>query len=241
MNQSLARRVPSESERFRELIREAVRASFPLFTFKELKRLIRCEYHGLVTELREGHTWDELSALTGMTRAGLNKLGDTIPPQRQANAMRVLYTLVERAGEDGLTLGELAGSFYDAFPSAESAPELRQALSTLLEADLVQQREDRRYIANDREIRYSDGLVDSMVETVEEIATRVCLDGGGDGPERMLRVTLRVSGDPEAAIRAQERVEQALLDVSRALEAEVPAGDQGTTMVFVLAGSPDAP
>ena len=123
-----------------ETLSQAVALSLPLYTWKELKSLLRCAYHTHVMQLRDGKTWDEVSLLTGMTRAGINKLGDEVPPRRAGNAMRALALVLQRA-EDGLRLPELAAAYFAAVDDLDDAPSLREALVCLTEAGVVEERE----------------------------------------------------------------------------------------------------
>lgn len=221
------------------LVQRAVRRSFPLFTYKEFKRLVRCEYHRFVMQLREQRTWDELTALTGMTRAGLNKLGDTVPPTTRANAMRTLLAILQRAGEDGVSLGEVASSFYAEFPFLDDAPELRQALGALLTEGFAELGEDGRYRACASEMRYSPARTNSIVQSVIEVAQRI---QEAPGPERMLRFTFHVPDSVEGVEYAQDEMKRTLLAVAERLEDEAHAQGQPTRiMTVVYAGGPDAP
>ena len=218
------------------MVQGAIQRSFPLYTYKEFKRLVRCEYHRFVMQLRRNRTWDEVTSLTGMTRAGLNKLGDTIPPSTHANAMRTLLSILQRAGAQGSALGDVASAFYEEFPVLDDAPELRQALGTLLDEGYAERRDDGRYYAMGTELRYTKGRTDSIVESVVELGQLI---NEREGPERMLRFTFHVPDDDAAVHRAQDLMKQAMFQVAETLESEV--GDAPSRMMTVVyAGGPDA-
>lgn len=224
--------------RLEGLVQSAIRHSFPLYTYKEFKRLVRCEYHRFVMQLRDKRTWDELSSLTGMTRAGLNKLGDTIPPTTQANAMRTLLSILQRAGADGMSLGEVASLFYAEFPFVDDAPELRQALGALLDEGLAALGDDGQYRAIASELRYSRGLTDSIVDSVIEIGERI---KEGEGPERMVRFTFRVADTEGAANEAHDEMKRTMHDIANAIEAKAISEDQPTRLITIIyAGGPGA-
>ena len=82
-----------------ERLYQVCKASFPYFSYKELKDLFRCQFYRLLTELRDEYSWKELCKRFDMTRPGLEKLGDTVPPKPDENVMRWLLLLLQLSNQ----------------------------------------------------------------------------------------------------------------------------------------------
>lgn len=225
------RRTIPRHERIRQHLRGAVELSFPLFTYKELKRMVRAQYHTFIMQLRETHTWEELSSLTGMTRAGLNKLGDVVPPKVDANSVRSVWLILERAGEEGLRLGELAAAFYERHDL--DGPDLREAVQALVVSGEVVE-VDGRYRVRDTDGRlaYDRDRVDSAVESVRAIADRV-VEHQGLGSEGVARLSFRVC--PEKAAEVYDRLREVLVEAATELECSDPAATEVTVVLAAAA------
>jgi len=215
----------------REHVRLALELAFPLYTYKELKKLLRCEYHRFVVQLKERHTWDELTALTGMTRAGLNKLGDEVPPRDDRSVVRTILHLLQRAGDEGLRLSELAAGYYEACPDLDETLGFKEALQALLDDGAVVEA-DGRYCSRGHVRGWAPDLTRSMLESVRRIHRQVEAEQGA-GAAEMTRFTFQVPSDPRAAEAVLSRMERALVAVAE--EAEAEAGDDAQLMTVVLA------
>lgn len=224
-------------------LEQAIELSYPLFTYKELKKLVGSVYHGFVMKLRGDKTWDQVTQLTGMTRAGLNKLGDIIPPKPASSPTRQLLMALHRAGDEGMSAGALASAFYGTGIDLGSGPTFEQALHALKEVGLVTQR-DRRYIAVDRKEAHLswtdiagrpqlDKLTESILQTTRIIARRSVED---NETHKMHRLTFDVPADPESLQIIHKRLKLAAIRIAQEAEEEAKATPHTTTMTVVLAG-----
>lgn len=219
----------------RSLLRRAIRTSFPLFSYKELKRLLRCEYHAFVCDLRQERPWSEVTMLTGMTRAGLNKLGDEIVPRDERNAIRLLNLLVQQAGAEGATAGQLAGRYFEYIGLDESGPGFREALQCLVDAGWVREDSGRFY-----EVVWTHPLrdADTVMDVVERI-TELAIDP--ETPELASRTTFAAPRGDAVLEQIHEEIRQAILAVGHKCEqAATAAGNNETQVVtIVYAGGRD--
>ena len=227
-------------------LEQAIELSYPLFTYKEIKKLVGSAYHGFVMKLRGDKTWDQVTQLTGMTRAGLNKLGDIIPPKPASSPTRQLLLALHEAGDTGMTTGALASVFYGTGVGLGTGPTFEQALHALTEVGIVTAR-DGRFIAVDRKEAHLswtdvagrpqlDALTESIIETTRIIARRTAAD---DPNHKMHRLTFRVADDPEAIHVIQRRLKLAAIRIAQEAEADADACGNTTTMTVVLAGGTD--
>ncbi len=222
---ALARTLPRH-DRLRKQLRTAIELSFPLFTYKELKRMVRAQYHTFIMELRDSRTWDDISMLTGMTRAGLNKLGDVVPPKADANSVRSVLFLLHEAGESGLRLGELAAAFYER--NDLDGPDLRDAVQALIDCGHVAETDGRYRAVDDTFHMYYDReRIESVVASVHGIAERV-VESGGTGNEGLTRLSFRVPA--QSVDTFYDRVRDALLVTVD--ELECAEGDATVTVVL---------
>ena len=220
---------------FEATVRRAVALSFPLYTYKELKRIVRCEYHRFVDRLRQDHTWSEICVLTGMTRAGLNKLGDEIVPKTGHSVIRTTLCLLQGAGSEGMTLAELASRFYEACPDLDDGPSLKEALHALVEAGEVT-KSDGRFVAKCEATLLADPDLPGRVEaTVRRIAEVVDAEGGR-GAAQMDRISFRVPADRDRAAQVMVDLRQALIELATRVETELDT--EGQWLTVVLAGAP---
>jgi hypothetical protein len=222
-------RTLSRHDRLRRHLRDAVALSFPLFTYKELKRMVRAQYHTFVMELREQRTWEEISRLTGMTRAGLNKLGDVVPPKVDANSVRTVLLLLQEAGDEGLRLGELAAAFYEL--NDLDGPDLRDAVEALVADGAIVEEGGRYQLVFDAPLYHDQERIGSAVASARAIAERTVQESGA-GSHGICRLTLRVPEDEVHAI--SDRLTAALVDAAEGLES-----DSGTPVTVVLAAGPE--
>ncbi|MFT7519175.1 MAG: hypothetical protein ACI9MC_001315 [Kiritimatiellia bacterium] len=223
----------SHQRELRGVIEKAIELSFPLYTYKELKRLLRCEYHGFVSDLREDRTWDEITSVTGMSRAGLNKLGDEVPPTPHHNALRVLALTLQKAGDDGMRIGNLAAAYYEQDPEC-SGPGLKECLHSLMRAGMVERKDDRYMLTNAR-TGYHETFPDAIARTVREVAIRA----SKDGEDRAHRATFSVPNDPDAIRQIHKSLIEAVVGIIEKAEAQAAESDSTRTMTVVLAGSPN--
>lgn len=223
---------PDRTRLLEEQVRRAVALSFPLFTYKEFKRLVRCEYHRLVDELRSTRSWAEISLHTGMTRAGLNKLGDEIPPKAHHSVIRTTLQLLQETGPRGLTLAQLAGAFYEANPNLDDGPSLKEAVQELVASGEVTIVEGR-YVAAAVARVGNPGLSEPIEATVHRIAESV-RDQDGEGDAQLDRISFRIPAGSAAEVLVAVR--EALVKV--ATETEEALQGEGQWLTVVLAGAP---
>ena len=233
--------LPSVKDRQRELsekLFESIEASFPMYTYKELKRLLRCEYHRFVMELRDDKTWEEITALTGMSRAGLNKLGDEQAPATHHNSVRSLCARIIAAGSDGIGIGPLAAAFYELDNSLEG-PDFRDCLTCLIDAGLVTQT-DGRYVAPQQvETGLEESFLDATVSSFQAIASRI-QSTEADQQDRINCATLLVRDCPEAYQRFYDELKAAVLEMcERTEQSAINSEDPTTHMTLILGGSPN--
>lgn len=226
---------PSREARTTHHIRRAVELSYPLFTFGELKRLLRCEYHKLVTDLRNTRSWGEISLITGMTRAGLNKLGDELPPRTAHNGVRALLAILQECGGSGLTLPRLAGAYYERCPDLDEGPSFEEALRALVDSGEVVAC-DGRYMAAGYTVVTDVMLTDGIEETVSQIADKV-RSSPEPGVPQMHRISFRAPADPDLQRDVMDRMKRAVCNVAVETEEALSGDEQWLTIV--LAGAPD--
>ncbi|MEZ4239318.1 MAG: hypothetical protein R3F59_24820 [Myxococcota bacterium] len=224
------------SDRMVRYLRRAVELSYPLYTFAELKRVLRCEYHMLVSSLRteSSKTWGELTLLTGMTRAGLNKLGDEVPPRPAHSGIRLLAIVLQEAGPQGLPLPKLAARYYERSPQLDDGPSFEEALRALVDTGEVAEVEGRFVTASHFQANGS-ALADEIEVTVSRIAGRV-REEAGFGVAQLHRVSLRMSSDPEAQRKVLDAMKEAICKVAIEAEAEAEALGGETEYVTVVVG-----
>jgi len=226
---------PSRTERLEDHLRDVVALSFPMYTYKELKRLLRCEYHRFVDELRQERTWSEITLLTGMTRAGLNKLGDEIPPRVTHSVIRTTYDLILAGGPEGCTLSQLAAAFYERCPELDDGPSLKEAVQALIDSGEVGC-EDARYTALRPAYIRDPDIAGSIEDTVRQVAAAVRIEDG-DGAAQMDRVRLRLPRDHSVARRCMVAMREAIVDVAVQFES-THASESDELLTVVLAGAP---
>lgn len=226
----------TRSERTEQHIRRAVDLSYPLYTYAELKRVLRCEYHRLVTELRSTRSWSEISQLTGMTRAGLNKLGEEIPPRAAHNGVRGLLAILQGAGAAGLTLPKLAGAYYERCETLDDGPSFEEALRALVESGEVQAA-DGRYVAASYTLVTDATLTDGIEETVGQIA-EAARNGGVDPVPQLHRISFRAPADPVRQREVMTAIKRAVCRIAVETE-EGLVGSEERWMTVVIAGAPD--
>ena len=114
--------VVARAEALDGLVAELVELSHPLFSYTELKSMLRSHYHRHVSEcIDAGLASRELAAVAGLTKPGLRGLDDARPFRMRRNALRMLYVWIKDAGESGASRGELAQRYYD-----ELSPQARK-------------------------------------------------------------------------------------------------------------------
>lgn len=124
-----------------EQLYRAFKASFPFFSYKEVKNLVKAQYYRLIVELREVYSWDELSTRLATTQQGLRKLGDAVLPRLEDNEIRAVLLLVQEAGDAGMALSELAARYYRDRGSRPGRLSLDESVRCLLETgDVVERR-----------------------------------------------------------------------------------------------------
>ena len=214
-------------------IRRAVELSFPLYTYAEVKRILRCEYHRLVVELRATKSWNEISLLSGMTRAGLNKLGDEVTPLVSHNGLRVLLAILQESGAAGLTLPRLASAYYERCPDLEEGPSFEEALRALVDSgDVVAT--GGRYATAAVTHRHDAELAGGIEDSVGRIAEAV-RDQDGKGVAQLHRISFRAPSDPDAQREVLLAMKQAVLEVAVQTEASIEG--EGQWMTIVLGGA----
>jgi hypothetical protein len=224
------------ADRMVRYLRRAVELSYPLYTFAELKRVLRCEYHTLVSGLRadSSKTWGELTLLTGMTRAGLNKLGDEVPPRAAHSGIRLLAMILQEEGVQGLPLPRLAARYYERCPDLDDGPSFEEALRALIDTGEVTDVEGRFVCASHTKANGAT-LADEIEVTVARIADAV-RDEQGFGVAQLHRISMRVSADPETQRRIIEAMKDAICSVAIEAEAEAEALGGDTEMLTVVLG-----
>jgi len=226
----------SRTERTEHHLRRAVDLSYPLFTYAELKRVLRCEYHRLVTELRSTRSWSEISQLTGMTRAGLNKLGEEIPPRTAHNGVRALLAILQGAGTAGLTLPKLAGAYYSQCETLDDGPSFEEALRALVDSGEVTATEGRYVVATTFTVVTDPTLTDGIEDTVNQIAEAARREGAAGVPQ-MHRISFRAPADPARQREVMLAIKRAVCRV--AVETEETLTGEERWMTIVVAGAPD--
>ena len=241
-----AKRPGAPANRANHMIRHlkrAVELSYPLYTFSELKRILRCEYHMLIAGLRtqESKTWSELTLLTGMTRAGLNKLGDEVPPRHAHSCIRMLVMILQEAGPEGLSLPKLASRYYEHCPEFEDGPSFEEALRALIDSGEVQEVNNRFAFTAPGDDGEGGGarLVDDIEASVGRIADSVRKEDGF-GVAQLHRVSLRVPTDPEAQRKVLSAMREAVCEVAIEAEADCDRlGGESEWLTVVVGGGPD--
>jgi hypothetical protein len=226
----------SRAERTEQHIRAAVDLSYPLYTYAELKRVLRCEYHRLVTELRSTRSWSEISQLTGMTRAGLNKLGEEIPPRAAHNGVRGLLAILQAAGDSGLTLPKLAAAYYERCQNLDDGPSFEEALRALVEAGEVVSEEGRYVVASSHSTFVDPDLIDRIQQTVGQIADAARADGK-QGVPQLHRLSFRAPADPHRQREVLRAIKHAVYRLAVETEESLTGDEQWMTVV--IAGAPD--
>jgi hypothetical protein len=112
-----ARRVRQREvlEDLAERLYEAIESASPLCTYPEIKDVLAAQYYRYVVSMRREHglTWREVAGPAGMTPQGIQKLGDKHMPREGDSPLRRMLGILQEAGEEGLSSGELAGRFYE--------------------------------------------------------------------------------------------------------------------------------
>ena len=114
------------------LLDQAIRLSFPHYTYPEMRALFRARFH-LYFEwcLERGARRETLARLAGLTAQGMRNLGDVRAPLTLgARGERLILEWLERAGPDGLSFDALAER-YEAESPPGGAP-LEEALWALV-------------------------------------------------------------------------------------------------------------
>jgi hypothetical protein len=226
----------SRTERAEHHLRRAVDLSYPLYTYNELKRILRCEYHRLVTELRSTRSWSEISLITGMTRAGLNKLGEELPPRTAHNGVRALLAILQDAGTAGLPLPKLAAAYYERCQMLDEGPSFEEALRALVDSGEVRAAEGR-YSATGSYTQVTDPtLADGIEATVGQIADAAREEGPG-GVAQLHRISFRAPADPERQREVLLAIKRAVCKV--AVETEEALDGDERWLTVVVAGAPD--
>ena len=233
-------RLPSVQEQqysIRKHLEDVIASSFPLYTFKELKSLLRCEYHRFVMALREDKTWEEISALTGMSRAGLNKLGDERVPAQHHNAIRNLWAHIARCGDEGASIGELAATFYES-AEALDGPDFKDCIKSLMEAQVVEHRAQRYYATRPlMEVRgQGEAFSDTAVETVSKIAQGINESEGATN-DFMVRASFAISSDEDKQRQFYREFETLVMNLCQYTDESANTENQPpSTITLVLAG-----
>ncbi|MCB9762778.1 MAG: hypothetical protein H6739_23460 [Alphaproteobacteria bacterium] len=150
-----------------EQLYRAFQASFPLFSYKELKSIVKSQYYRLIQELRESYTWEELQQRTATTQQGLRKLGDIKSPRLGDNEIRRVLLIVQDGGEQGLSIGELAARFYEESQVPQHRISLDEALMCLLDTgDIICA--GRRYYAGKPELDFSSSTIRRLLILLQQ-------------------------------------------------------------------------
>lgn len=178
------------------------KASFPFFSYKEVKNLVKAQYYRLIVELREAYSWEELEARMATTQQGLRKLGDVTTPRLLDNEIRTVLHLVQQAGAQGLELSALAASFYKERGSRPGRLSLDEALSCLLETHDIIERRDR-YFAGVPELDLSTEIIRSILVILQTHPEGLTLDALAGAYYAQGR---RLSGNFEEALESLLKV-----------------------------------
>lgn len=185
-----------------EQLYRAFKASFPFFSYKEVKTLVKAQYYRLLVELRQTYSWEELEARLDTTQQGLRKLGDAVSPRLRDNEIRVVLHLIQQAGEGGVALDALAARFYGECGARPGRISLDEILRCLQETGDVSLRGGR----------YHAGLPELDLSTEAIRALLVTLQARPDGlslPELaavFFALSPRPSGDFDASLECLLRV-----------------------------------
>lgn len=114
------------------LLDQAIRLSFPHYTYPEMRALFRARFHLYFERcLARGARRETMAKLAGLTAQGMRNLGDVRAPLAQGpRGERLILAWLERAGPEGLGFEALAER-YEAEAPRPSAP-LEEALWALV-------------------------------------------------------------------------------------------------------------
>jgi len=151
------------------------KASFPFFSYKEVKDLVKAQYYRLIVELRASYSWEDLEARMATTQQGLRKLGDTVTPRMSDNEVRVVLQLVQSAGPNGIELTELAGRFYKDRGTRPGRMSLDEAITVLVDTrDVVERR--NRFYAGLPELDFSTEMIRALLLILQAHPDGLALD-----------------------------------------------------------------
>ena len=102
------------------LLDQAIQLSFPLYTYPEMRQLVRARVHLFYAQrTAAGMRREALARLAGLTPQGMRNLGDARPPCIAGRrGERLLLLWLEAAGPEGLSFAALAERY-----EAQDAPE----------------------------------------------------------------------------------------------------------------------
>ncbi|MEQ1567427.1 MAG: hypothetical protein ABMA64_17425 [Myxococcota bacterium] len=228
-------RADSGPDRTELHVRRAVELSYPLFTYAELKRVLRCEYHRLVTQLRDTLSWNEISMVTGMTRAGLNKLGEEIQPREAHNGVRTLLAMLQDAGDEGLTLPKLAGAYYERCQALDDGPSFEEALRALVDSGHVRAVDGRYVTAAAQAEIIEHRLTDGIENTVAAIAEAAREAGPAPAVAQLHRISFKVPADEQRQRELLTAIKRAVCELAEQEEQRVEGDHQWMTVVLAAA------
>lgn len=127
------------------LLDQAIRLSFPHYTYPEMRQLFRARFHLYFERcLERGARRDTMARLAGLTAQGMRNLGDVRAPlPAGARGERLILLWLERAGPEGLGFEALAERYEAEAPSGGSS--LEEALWGLVNEGRVARLSRGRY------------------------------------------------------------------------------------------------